>query len=61
MLHLDGHDTKVLKFAEEGKLNIELHNFGTMFEFSEQGDKDAFNLLYRRRAHGTIVMKISED
>ena len=50
---------EVLKSVEEKKMRLLLHE-DRFFEFSEQGAKDAFNLLVSRRAHGKIIMKIGQ-
>lgn len=63
-LHLDGPDKaamkEVLALADSGKLRAPLHG-GRPFSFTEQGAKDAFNLLISRRAHGKIVMEIASS
>lgn len=49
---------EVLKLVDEKKLRLVLHE-NRFFDFTEQGAKDAFNLLVSRRAHGKIIMKVS--
>lgn len=49
---------EVLQLVKNGHLKVVLHE-GKTFSFTEQGAKDAFNLLISRRAHGKVVMQIS--
>eukprot|EP00171_Calliarthron_tuberculosum_P010239 IDg10239t1 len=62
-MHLDGPDQQsmkeVLDLAAIGKLRAPLHD-GQSFPFTEQGAKAAFNLHFKRRGHGKIVMEISK-
>ncbi len=50
---------EILKLVDEKKMRLILHE-DRFFEFSEQGAKDAFNLLFSRRAHGKIIMKVGQ-
>lgn len=58
---VDGEALKeVLKLVDQGELKVVLHE-GKTFPFTEKGAKDAFNLMISRRAHGKVVVQITED